>query len=89
MGFDRVELYCDAVEQTASMFEIGSAFASDLMTAIKNDVTELIAPLACHVRVDSRGRNRRGLGLATLSCSLKLFSLFSTDTVSWVIRKRY
>lgn len=79
VGLERMELYCDAVEQTAALFEIGSGFASDLMKAVKKDkswrredwasvdVNELVAPLACHVSVDRKGRNCREETLKTLN----------------------
>lgn len=42
VGLERVELYCDAVEQTAAIFEIGSAFASDLMKALTVMLSRLL-----------------------------------------------
>ncbi len=37
IGLQRVELYYDVVEQTAAIFDIGSVFATGLITAVKKD----------------------------------------------------
>ncbi len=71
IGLQRVELYCDVVEQTAAIFDIGSVFAAGLITAVKKDkswimvhwnakdVTQLLDPLTRHHKVGLVGRNRR------------------------------
>lgn len=42
VSLERVELYCHAVEQTAAIFEIRSAFASDLMKALTVMLSRLL-----------------------------------------------
>lgn len=52
VGLERVELYCDTVKQTASIFEIESAFASDLMAMLKTFHHQLWPepiPRRCHI----------------------------------------
>ncbi len=70
VGLQRVELYCDMVEQTAANFDIGSVFATGLIIAVKKDkswaivhwnakdVAQLVDPLTRHHKADLVGRNR-------------------------------
>ncbi len=37
VGLQRVELYCNVVKQTAAIFDIGSVFATGLITVVKKD----------------------------------------------------
>ncbi len=69
VGLQRVELYCNVVEQTAAIFDIGSVFAAGLITAVKKDkswamvhwnakdVAQLLVPLTRHHKAGLVGHN--------------------------------
>ncbi len=71
MGKDRVYVYENVMKQIKTIFELGSAFASGLVRAIKKDkswalaswskseVDEQLAPLLHHVRAGCIERKRR------------------------------
>ncbi len=72
-------MYKDVVKQVGTIFELGSAFASGLVKAIKKDkswalaswsefeVDQLLAPLLRHVRADCVARKRREGALKTIN----------------------
>ena len=78
-GVERVPLYLEIVRQASTIFGLSSAFSKGLIKAMKKDkswsianwtkqdVKELLAPIARHVRADQTGRNRREGALGTIT----------------------